>query len=82
MEVGKKTIKLFTGLDAWKVAHGLVLMIYEITKKFPKEEIFGLTSQISRTVVSITSNIVEQTIKVSKIINGLIKSSRNLIHNS
>ena len=34
-------------------------MIYSITKKFPKEEIFGITSQMRRSAVSITSNIAE-----------------------
>lgn len=104
-------------------------MIYNITKTFPKEEIFGLTSQIRRCAVSITSNIAEgfsrqsykeklqfysiapgsttelqnqllivkdinyitkeqfqdiaeQSVKVHKIINGLIKSSKTIIHNS
>ncbi len=52
-------IKSFTDLNAWKEAHKLVLMIYKITKDFPKEEIFGLTSQIRRAVISITSNIAE-----------------------
>lgn len=52
-------IKSFTDLDAWKEAHRLVLMIYKITKDFPKEEAFGLTSQIRRAVISITSNIAE-----------------------
>lgn len=52
-------IKSFTDLDAWKEGHRLVLMIYQITKKFPKEELFGLTDQIKRAVVSITSNIAE-----------------------
>ena len=102
-----------------------MLMIYDITKQFPKEEIFGLVSQIRRCAVSITSNIAEgfsrlsykekarfysislgsttelqnqlliakdvnyitkeqfqniaeQSIKVHKITNGLIKSSKNL----
>lgn len=49
----------FTQLDAWKEGHKLVIMVYTITKKFPKEEMFGLTSQIRRAVVSITSNIAE-----------------------
>ncbi len=117
-------IRSFTDLDAWKEGHKLVLMIYGITKQFPKDELFGLTSQIRRCSVSITSNIAEgfsrqsykekiqfysialgsvtelqnqlliardvsyikqdeflpiaeKSIKVHKIINGLIKSSRN-----
>ena len=129
MELQKNTIKSFTDLDAWKEGHKLVLMIYEITKNFPKEEVFGLASQLREVVVSITSNIAEgfsrqsykdklhfysmalgsltevqnqtlisrdlkyiqqqvfkktaeQTIKVSKILNGLIKSSKTIIHNT
>ena len=122
-------IKSFTDLNAWKEGHQLVLCIYKITKSFPKDEMFGLTNQMRRCVVSITSNIAEgfsrqsykeklqfysialgsttelqnqlivardvsyiskekfqeiaqQTIKVHKIINGLIKSSKTIIHNS
>jgi four helix bundle protein len=52
-------IKNFTDLYAWKESHQLVLMIYKITKNFPSEEKFGLTNQIRRAVVSITSNIAE-----------------------
>lgn len=52
-------IKSFTDLNAWKEAHKLVLLIYKITKQFPKEEQFGLTNQLRRAVVSITSNIAE-----------------------
>jgi len=59
MNSGVKKIKSFTDLNAWKEAHKLVLMIYEITKDFPKEEMFGLTSQIRRAVVSVVSNIAE-----------------------
>ena len=43
----------------WKKGHKLVLMIYSETKKFPKKEMFGLTSQMRRASVSITSNIAE-----------------------
>ena len=120
-------IKSFTDLNAWKEGHQLVLCIYKITKSFPKDEMFGLTNQMRRCVVSITSNIAEgfsrqsykeklqfysialesttelqnqlivardvsyiskekfqeialQAIKVHKIINGLIKSSKTIIH--
>lgn len=52
-------IKSFTDLNTWKEGHELVLEIYKITKNFPKEELFCLTSQIRRATVSITSNIAE-----------------------
>lgn len=128
-ELGIKKIQTFTNLDAWKEGHRLVLMIYQITKTFPREEMFGLISQMRRCVISITSNIAEgfsrqsykekvqfysmalgsvtelqnqlliardiallnetkfqelldQSIKTHKIINGLIKKSKTIIHNS
>jgi four helix bundle protein len=46
-------------LRAFELADGLVLSIYAATKTFPKEEQFGLTSQLRRSAVSIASNIVE-----------------------
>jgi four helix bundle protein len=52
-------VQSFTGLHAWKQAHALVLMVYSATKTFPKEEMFGLTNQIRRAAVSISSNIAE-----------------------
>jgi four helix bundle protein len=121
-------ISSFRDLDAWKEGHKLVLTVYEVTKLFPKEETFGLTSQMRRCVVSVTSNIAEgfsrqsyqekirfysmaqgsltelqnqtiiakdvdyisqdqfnsidlQELKVHKILNGLIRKSKE-IHNS
>ncbi len=58
-EINSSKIKNFTDLNAWKESHKLVLEIYKITKSFPREEIFGLSSQIKRAAVSITSNIAE-----------------------
>lgn len=117
-------IKSFTDLRAWKEGYKLALMIYKETKNFPKDELFGLVSQLRRCGVSITSNIAEgfsrqsykekvnfyfialgsvtelqnqtliardvgyiredkfqeiakQSVEVHKIINGLIRSSKN-----
>jgi len=55
----KEKIKSFTDLIAWQESHKLVLMIYKVTKLFPREETFSLTDQIKRAAVSISSNIAE-----------------------
>ena len=49
----------YTDLDVWKYSRELVKKVYLLTKKFPKEEIYGLTNQIRRSVVSVPSNIAE-----------------------
>ena len=58
MEENKK-IKSFTDLDVWKKSHKLVLTIYKIIKKFPDQEQFVLSNQMTRAAISITSNIAE-----------------------
>jgi len=52
-------IKDFKDLNSWQEAHKLVIMIYEKTKIFPREEMFGLTNQMRRAAISVTSNIAE-----------------------
>ncbi len=49
----------YKNLKIWKDAVTLASDIYSVTKKFPKEEIFGITSQLRRAVVSVSSNIAE-----------------------
>ena len=46
-------------LDVWKLADELAYKIYVGTRKFPKEEIYGITSQLRRAALSVPTNIVE-----------------------
>ncbi len=52
-------MKSFKDLNTWQEGHILVLLIYKFTRLFPTDERFGLTSQMRRSAVSITSNISE-----------------------
>lgn len=49
----------FEKLNVWQFARQLVSHVYLLTKKFPKEETYGLTNQLQRAVVSVPSNIAE-----------------------
>lgn len=51
--------KNFTDLIVWQKAHQMVLEVYKITKGFPRDENYGLTSQFRRAAVSIPANIAE-----------------------
>jgi four helix bundle protein len=51
----------FRNLKVWEKAHALTLDVYKVSRFFPKEEMYGLTSQIRRASVSIGSNIAEGT---------------------
>ena len=122
-------IKNFTDLLVWQYGHKLVIQVYALTSKFPKDEVFGVTNQMRHCAVSLTSNIAEgfgrgtlkdklhfylisagslyelqnqtiicrdvgymtkneydglefQIVEVQKLINGLIKKTKTLIHDS
>ncbi len=50
---------IYLDMDVWKEARLLVKQVYESLARFPKDELFGLQSQIKRSVISIPSNIAE-----------------------
>src|ERR1700722_7315173 len=53
------SIKDFKEIYAWQKAHALALEVYKLTKEYPKDDLYGLTSQTRRAVVSVASNLVE-----------------------
>ncbi len=55
----EEKIEHFIDLDAWQINHQVALVVYKITKNFPKDERFGLTDQLRRAAVSIATNIAE-----------------------
>jgi four helix bundle protein len=59
-------MKTHKDLEVWKNIIKLVTSIYSLAKSFPKEEIFGLTNQMRRAAVSISSNIAEGAARNSK----------------
>ena len=52
-------ISSYKDLRVWQEAHQFVLMVYQVTEKFPKSEQYGLVSQMRRAAVSVPANIVE-----------------------
>ncbi len=55
----------FTDLRVWQNAHGLVLEVYKMTKRFPDDEKYGLVVQMRRAAVSIAANLAEGFVKHS-----------------
>jgi len=55
----EEEIKSYKDLVVWQKSMNLVVDIYKITENFPREEVFGLTSQMRRCAISIPSNIAE-----------------------
>lgn len=56
----------FESVVAWQKAHAFTLLVYRLTREFPKDEMFGLTSQFRRAAVSIEANIAEGYKKLGK----------------
>ncbi len=56
-------MKRYETLNAWQAAHHLVLLTYRFTKDFPREELYGLTSQARRAAFSVAANIAEGSAK-------------------
>lgn len=52
-------MKDFRSLKVWEKSHELTLRIYKVTETFPRQELYGITSQIQRAAVSIPTNIAE-----------------------
>ena len=73
--------KGYKKLKIWEKAHKLAMEIYKISSKFPKEELYGLTSQIRRAAFSISLNIVEGHASNSKkdFLNFLNIANRSLV---
>ena len=77
----------FRDLDAWKAAHELVLAVYRLTRKFPKDELFGVTSQVRRSATSIPANIAEgfgrqgpkEFLRFIRMANGSLQETKYLL---
>lgn len=63
----RQPAKSFRDLIVWQKAHELVLGIYKMTRDFPKEEIYGVTSQVRRSSTSVAANIAESFKKKSSL---------------
>ena len=78
----------YTKIDAWRLADDLTVAIYEKTRSFPREELYGLTSQLRRASYSVPANIVEGSSRESKrdylhflyIARGSLSETQYFIH--
>ena len=52
-------IRSYRDSDAWRVAHEFTLQVYRLTASFPRDELYGLTSQLRRSAASVASNLAE-----------------------
>lgn len=78
----------YTKIDAWRLADDLTVAVYERSQTFPREELYGLTSQIRRAAYSVPANIVEGSSRESKreylhflyISHGSLSETQYFIH--
>jgi four helix bundle protein len=78
----------YTKIESWKLADDLTVAVYERTRSFPKEEIYGLTNQLRRASYSVPANIVEGSSRESKkdylrflyIARGSLSETQYFIH--
>ena len=78
----------YTKIDAWKLADDLTVAIYDCTRTFPRDELYGLTSQLRRAACSVPANIVEGSSRESKkeylhflyIARGSLSEAQYFIH--
>jgi four helix bundle protein len=81
-------LKSFEDLEVWRRSHQIVLEIYRLTNAFPKEERFGITSQLRRAAYSVPANIAEglgrrstkELIQCLGIANGSLKEVRYFVY--
>ncbi len=66
MEIRENKVRTHRDLDVWRKSIDLVTLIYKYTADYPKDEMYGLTSQIRRCAVSIPSNIAEGSARTTK----------------
>jgi four helix bundle protein len=78
----------YTKIETWRLADDLTVAIYERTRTFPREEVYGLTSQLRRASYSVPANIVEGSSRESKkdylhflyIARGSLSETQYFIH--
>jgi len=78
----------YTKIEAWRLADDLTVAVYERTRLFPKDEVYGLTSQLRRASYSVPANIVEGSSRESKkdylhflyIARGSLSEAQYFIH--
>ncbi|HSD50061.1 MAG TPA: four helix bundle protein [Candidatus Methylomirabilis sp.] len=78
----------YTKIEAWKRSDDLTVAIYQQTRTFPKEEIYGLTAQLRRAATSVPANIAEGSARESKrdylhflyIARGSLSETQHILH--